>query len=49
MPNQAPNPNGDNGQRMVAAAEPDLKAGARKLWHKAKELHLIFASIWRKS
>ena len=35
--------------RMIAAAEPDLKAGARKLWQEAKELHLIFAAIWRKS
>jgi four helix bundle protein len=35
--------------RMVAAAEPGLKAEARKLWQEAKELHLIFAAIWRKS
>jgi four helix bundle protein len=35
--------------RMVAAAEPDLKVEARKLWQEAKELHLIFAAIWRKS
>ncbi|MEI7809157.1 MAG: four helix bundle protein [Verrucomicrobiota bacterium] len=35
--------------RMIAAAEPDLKAEARKLWQEAKELHLIFAAIWRKS
>jgi four helix bundle protein len=35
--------------RMIAAAEPELKAEARKLWQEAKELHLIFAAIWRKS
>src|SRR5260221_6686807 len=35
--------------RMVAAAEPELKIEARKLWQEAKELHLIFAAIWRKS
>ena len=35
--------------RMIAAAEPGLKTQARKLWQEAKELHLIFAAIWRKS
>jgi four helix bundle protein len=35
--------------RLIAAAEPDLKTEARKLWLEAKELHLIFAAIWRKS
>jgi|SRR5882724_2981798 len=35
--------------RMVAAAEPSLKFEARTLWQEAKELHLIFAAIWRKS
>jgi four helix bundle protein len=35
--------------RMIAAAEPELKAEARKLGQEAKELHLIFAAIWRKS
>jgi len=35
--------------RMIAAAEPELKVDARKLWQEAKELHLIFAAIWRKS
>jgi four helix bundle protein len=35
--------------RMIAAAEPELKGEARKLWQEAKELHLIFAAIWRKS
>jgi len=35
--------------RMIAAAEPELKVEARKLWQEAKELHLIFAAIWRKS
>ena len=35
--------------RMIAAATPELKAEARELWQEAKELHLIFAAIWRKS
>ena len=35
--------------RMIAAAEPELKTEARRLWQEAKELHLIFAAIWRKS
>ena len=35
--------------RMIAAAEPETKAEARKLLQEAKELHLIFAAIWRKS
>ena len=35
--------------RMVAAAEPELKVEARTLWQEAKELHLIFAAIWRKT
>jgi len=35
--------------RMIAAAEPEMKTEARKLWQEAKELHLIFAAIWRKS
>jgi four helix bundle protein len=35
--------------RMIASAEPELKTEARKLWREAKELHLIFAAIWRKS
>src|ERR1019366_1490263 len=34
---------------MIVAAEPELKTEARKLWQEAKELHLIFAAIWRKS
>ncbi len=33
--------------RMVSAAVPDLKASARILWQEAKELHLIFARIFR--
>ena len=28
-------------------AVPELKAEARKLWMEARELHLIFAKIWR--
>ncbi len=35
--------------RMIAAAEPELKTEARRLWQEAKERHLIFAAIWRKS
>lgn len=34
--------------RMIAASEPSLTADARKLFREAKELHLIFASIYRK-
>jgi four helix bundle protein len=33
--------------RMVVRASPELKSQARKLWLEAKELHLIFSSIWR--
>ena len=33
--------------RMVVRAVPDLKPQARPLWREAKELHLIFAKIWR--
>jgi len=35
--------------RMIAAATPEHKVEARKLWQEAKELRLIFAAIWRKS
>ena len=35
--------------RMIASAEPEIKIEARKLWQEAKEIHLIFAAIWRKS
>jgi four helix bundle protein len=34
--------------RMIAASEPQLADEARKLYREAKELHLIFASIFRK-
>ena len=34
--------------RMVAASEPALVDEARKLYREAKELHLIFASMYRK-
>jgi four helix bundle protein len=34
--------------RMIAAAEESAKINARTHWQEAKELHLIFASIWRK-
>jgi len=33
--------------RMSVRAVPELKAEARKLWMEARELHLIFAKIWR--
>ena len=34
--------------RMVATAEEGLRSNARSLWQEAKELHLIFCSIFRK-
>ena len=34
--------------RVIATAEPGLAGEARKLYREAKELHLIFASIFRK-
>ena len=34
--------------RMIVASEPQLAGEARKLYCEAKELHLIFASIYRK-
>ncbi len=34
--------------RMIVAAEPTKKEQARALWQEAKELHLIFAAIFRK-
>lgn len=34
--------------RMIAASEPKLSAEARTLYREAKELHLIFAAIFRK-
>ena len=34
--------------RLIAAAEPLLAVEARQLFREAKELHLIFASIFRK-
>ena len=33
--------------RMAVRAVPELRQEARKLWMEAKELHLIFARIWR--
>jgi four helix bundle protein len=33
--------------RMAVRAVPALKADASKLWLEARELHLIFAKIWR--
>ncbi len=33
--------------RMAATAVPDLKDETRQLWLEAKELHLIFARIYR--
>jgi hypothetical protein len=35
--------------RMVVTAVPQLKPEARKLWQEAKELHLIFAAILRRT
>jgi four helix bundle protein len=35
--------------RMIAASEESLKDEARVLWKEAKELNLIFGSIWRKT
>ena len=34
--------------RMIAIAVPEFKEGARKLWQEAKELNLIFNSIYKK-
>ena len=34
--------------RMIAASEPKLAEEARALYREAKELHLIFAAIFRK-
>jgi len=34
--------------RMIAVAVPELKDEARPLWQEAKELNLIFNSIYRK-
>ncbi|VGO20889.1 four helix bundle protein [Pontiella sulfatireligans] len=33
--------------RMIAKAVPELKEEAKPLWQEAKELHLIFAKIYR--
>lgn len=33
--------------RMIARAVPELRDEARVLWQEAKELHLIFAKIYR--
>ena len=33
--------------RMIVRAVPDLKDEAKPLWQEAKELHLIFAKIYR--
>ncbi len=33
--------------RMIVRAVPELKSQARLLWQEAKELHLVFAKIWR--
>jgi len=33
--------------RMIVRAVPELKPKARPLWQEARELHLIFAKIWR--
>jgi len=33
---------------MIAASDDSHKEEARRHWQEAKELHLIFAAIWRK-
>ena len=33
--------------RMIVRAVPDLREEAKPLWQEAKELHLIFAKIYR--
>jgi four helix bundle protein len=33
--------------RMAARAVPQLRSEARELWMEGRELHLIFARIWR--
>ncbi|WP_146431888.1 four helix bundle protein [Blastopirellula retiformator] len=33
--------------RMLATADPERKEECRKIWQEAKELHLIFATIFR--
>lgn len=33
--------------RMIAAAIPELKEEARRLWREAQELNLIFSAIYR--
>lgn len=33
--------------RMIVRAVPDLREQAKPLWQEAKELHLIFAKIYR--
>jgi four helix bundle protein len=35
--------------RVIAKAAPAARQEARALWREARELHLIFASIWRKN
>ncbi len=35
--------------RMIASANEDARTVARTLWQEAKELHLIFAAIFRNS
>jgi hypothetical protein len=32
---------------MIVKAVPELKQAAKPLWQEAKELHLIFAKIYR--
>ena len=35
--------------RIIVSAAPDLRDSAKPLWQEAKELHLIFAAIYRNS
>jgi hypothetical protein len=32
---------------MIVRAVPNLRSEAKPVWQEAKELHLIFAKIWR--
>lgn len=33
--------------RMIVRAQPEFREEARTIWQEAKELHLIFAKIYR--
>jgi hypothetical protein len=42
-----PSPKEARSPRAFDKAVPEMKDEARPLWHEAKELHLIFAKIFR--